>query len=283
MKIAFVGQMNYYDCCIPQNMKGVEIVKLDINWDASDLYQHECLLNEEYKDVDVWFFFRGEFVPERYFEKLNGITVNISTEPIEREDTSYYLKQCKEKFDKFYHYDKTQISLVEQLGVHVDGDFQLPVDLDTYEPLLLEKQYDLSFVGRSTEHREHIFSSLKHKRNFLHVAHGLNGSGLVEVYDKSKINLNVKIGEYSQLPHRMQNIIACGGFVLSERLSHNDDLKEYEHYIPFSSIHELEDKVEHYLENEKERNKISKKGLEYVKERFDSRKCWKNLIEEVMK
>ena len=200
MNVAFVGQLQYYDCSIPDKLKGVnDILKIQVNGDFGHPENHEILLNVE--DIDVWFFFRGEFLHKKYADQLKGVKVNISTEPIQRADTPYCLKQTKDKFDFSFHYDKTHIEWIKKQGVHVDGDFQLPVNLEVYYPAINTvafnelQTWDVGFIGRSTDSRERHFDMftprrekymgvLKHLKKFLHISHGMYGEELVEIINR---------------------------------------------------------------------------------------------------
>jgi spore maturation protein CgeB len=178
-------------------------------------------------------------------------------------------------------------------GFKIDGDFQLPVNLNVYKPLQAEKEWDIGFIGRSTDKRERNFDMftprreaylgvLKRDFEFLHVSHGLTGKNLVEFLNKIKVHLNLHIDTYRQLQHRMQNILACNQFVISDPLTHNEDLQEYKHFVPFFNASDLFEKTQYYLDNESERLAIAEQGFEFVKKRFDAEICWKNLLCEVM-
>jgi len=50
---------------------------------------------------------------------------------------------------------------------------------------------NLTFIGRSTEHRERHFGRLKRDCNFLHIAHGIAGKEALAYYHSAPIGLNV--------------------------------------------------------------------------------------------
>ena len=50
---------------------------------------------------------------------------------------------------------------------------------------------DLTFIGRSTEHRERHFGPLKRDCNFLHIAHGVVGQEALAYYHSAPIGLNI--------------------------------------------------------------------------------------------
>jgi len=292
-KIAIVGQMHYYDCAIPQGMFNHEVTKFDLAGDFSankKIEENFAYPLLEYKDeFDYWFFLRGEFYRDEILNQLSGKKVWISTEPIERAEVPFCMKQGKNRFDYHFHYDKTHIDYLKSKGYKVDGEFQLPVDLNTFRPQALEKEWDVGFIGRSTDFRERnmdmftprrtqYLMPVEHKMNFLHVAHGLVGSKLVEVINQIKINLNLHIDEYPQLQHRMQNIMACGGFIISEPLTHHDDMIPYEHFVPLESVEDLVPTIKEYLEDKSAREKIAQNSLNLVRKKFSANKCWSDLV-----
>lgn len=295
VKVAFVGNMYYFKCCLPYGSKKIDFEEFDVRGDLTDPERYEFLLKRK-DDFDVWVFFRGEFLHPKYAKQLNGVKINLSTEPIERSDTLYCLQQLKGiHFDKFYHYDKTHLYFIkEKTGIEMQ-EFQLPVDLTTFKPLPIRRNptWDVGFIGRSTDSRERHFDLftprreaymgvLKNNYYFLHVAHGMEGSELNALLNRIKINLNIHIGAYKQLQNRIQMLLAAGCFVLSEKMTHEEDVKPYEHFIPFSNATELKEEVEYYLENEKERFKIADAGRKLVEERFDAVKEFEKILKEVV-
>ena len=68
---------------------------------------------------------------------------------------------------------------------------------------------------------------------------------------------------------------------MSELLTHTDDLRPMEHYIPITSVNDINSAGVKFLRDQDNRDLIAKQGYEYVKERFDSVKCWNELIKEV--
>ncbi len=276
MKIAFVAQTHYFDCAIPNRLPGHEMKVFNYSWG-----QDTSTIVKEKDNFDIWFFIRGEYFPEEDLKQLSGRKIWISTEPIEREGVINEIRMGMSKsFDKKFHYDKSHTEKLRNLGLKFDSYFQLPVNLDIYKPAgIIDEKYDFCFMGRSTPRREEYMGTLKHLYKFLHIAHGMIGQDYVNTITKAKINLNIHIDNYPQLQHRVQNMLACRCFVMSDILSHNEDLKPYEHYIPFTSVNDLNSMAKKCLDDIDLRDKISQQGYNYVKERFDSVKCWQDLIE----
>lgn len=88
-----------------------------------------------------------------------------------------------------------------------------------------------------------------------------------KIFQLSKINLNftskpIRTG----LPLRIWDIMACGGFVMS---NYQSEIPEYftigEEIETYASEEELIDKCDYYLKHEEERRKIAQNGFEKVK------------------
>ena len=96
----------------------------------------------------------------------------------------------------------------------------------------------------------------------------------------SRININPTLRKiHSGIPLRAMDIMACGGFLLS---NYQPELAEFfEDGIScamYGSIEELVDKSGWYLEHEEERAKIALRGYEIVCDRFTYEKALQKII-----
>lgn len=90
------------------------------------------------------------------------------------------------------------------------------------------------------------------------------------VFAGSRINLNITLRSiHSGIPLRVLDIMACGGFVLSNR---QPEIAEYfeegKEIVTFGSMEECFDKIRYYLAHEEERRKIAESGLRKVEAKF---------------
>ncbi len=104
---------------------------------------------------------------------------------------------------------------------------------------------------------------------------GLKNRGTLDYYKEApyaikcaKINLNVSLKSIrTGIPLRVMDIMACGGFVLS---NYQEDLcSEFipgEDFVYYESIEDAVEKAGYYLEHEDERRRISGNGYRKVKE-----------------
>lgn len=90
------------------------------------------------------------------------------------------------------------------------------------------------------------------------------------VFAGSRINLNISLRSiHSGIPLRVLDIMACGGFVLSNRQPEiTEYFEEGAEIVTFGSMEECTDKVHYYLSHEEERRQIAEAGQRKVKNDF---------------
>ena len=90
------------------------------------------------------------------------------------------------------------------------------------------------------------------------------------VFTGSRINLNITLRSiHSGIPLRVLDIMACGGFVLT---NWQPEIEEYfadgEEIVMFRSLEECMSKIDYYLTHEEERKQIARNGQKKVREAF---------------
>lgn len=90
------------------------------------------------------------------------------------------------------------------------------------------------------------------------------------VFSGSRINLNITLRSiHSGIPLRVLDIMACGGFVLTNwQPEIAEHFRDGEEIAIYSSLEECMEKVGYYLAHEEERKKIAQAGHRKVKEKF---------------
>jgi spore maturation protein CgeB len=286
-----VVQPEYFRFSYEHDLDGlVEVREFPLNFSMSPEAFRPLI---EYK-ADFNLFWRGEVVPNEVLQALSGTRIALSSEPfprmldgrIEYTEDSIGRYQAFDRirdksFDYVFHYDGASLPIMERDGLYLSGEFPFPVATDTYTRKETEKRWDLFFIGRSTPHREVMFSASKHHFNFLHICHGIWGPGLVEYIDASKICLNVHAESEVSWEPRVQMLLAAGAFVISERLTPNQYLRPGVDYIEVAEPAKLFSLVRHYLEHPEERDRISQSGFERVREVLDSRKAFTTLFDGI--
>lgn len=100
------------------------------------------------------------------------------------------------------------------------------------------------------------------------------------VFAGSRINLNLTLRSiHSGIPLRVLDIMACGGFVLSNWQPEIDEcFDEGRQIVTFGSAAECMDKIAYYLEHDRERQAIAEAGQRKVKELFSYEKGLERLF-----
>ncbi|HCQ23227.1 MAG: hypothetical protein AN483_08215 [Aphanizomenon flos-aquae MDT14a] len=292
MKIAFIGQPEYFRFCYEKELDLLGEVR-EFNLNFSMGLNNFIPLQEFNADINV--FFRGEFVPNEILTTLKGIKVNLSSEIFPKyidqklivsldslSRYEHFVKAIKDKpFDYVFHYDQTSIKFMQEDNLFLSGEFCFPVATESYKPQDISEKWDFFFIGRSTEHRESFFGSLKHHYNFLHICHGIWGEPLVNYMNQSKILLNIHAESEISWEPRVQMLMATGKMVISEKLSYNNYFTPGQDYVEISSPEELYQKAKYYLENDHERFKIAENGRKKVLNYLSSKEVFTQFFEDL--
>ncbi|MCM1156653.1 MAG: DUF3880 domain-containing protein [Roseburia sp.] len=101
------------------------------------------------------------------------------------------------------------------------------------------------------------------------------------VFAGSKINLNLSLRSiHSGIPLRVLDILACGGFVLTNfQPEITEFFREDEEIVIFRSLDECMEKIRYYLQNDTERKAIAAAGKRKVQEMFSYRNGLIKLLE----
>lgn len=103
------------------------------------------------------------------------------------------------------------------------------------------------------------------------------------VFHNSRINLNItEKAIESGIPLRVLNILACGGFCLT---NYQPEIAEWfedgAELVMYTSLEDLQYKADYYLQHEEERKEIAKAGCQKVKELFDLEEKLSKMLEIV--
>ena len=290
-KIAFVSQPEYFRFMYEHDLDAfAEVREFKLTFSMGT----EQFLDLLQYDADINIFFRGEYVPHEVLQQLSGVKVNLSSEPFPREINKHIeytrdslVRYCSfrtirtKPFDYVFHYDASSLNFMQNDGLKLSGEFAFPVATGIYKPMDIPKNWDIFFIGRSTNHREKYFGPLKHYFNFLHIAHGIWGKELVKYISASRINLNVHAENEVSWEPRLQMMLACRAFVISEKITPNSYLRPGIDFVEVSTQYEMFDAVSHYLQYPDKRDTIALNGYNRVQELLCSRTSFKNLIEGI--
>lgn len=291
LKIAVFSQPEYFRFMYEHDLESFADVfefKMKFGLQASDF---KPLIDW---NADYNFFFRGEYLPDGVLEQLTGMRVALSSEPFPRKVGGryeytidsiqrYFLFRSvrKKPFDYVFHYDAASLPFLKWDRLFLSGQFAFPVATSVYRPREQPKMWDIFFIGRSTVHRETYFGHLKHHYQFLHICHGVWGAPLVDFLCGAKICLNVHAENEVSWEPRMQMMLACGVFVISEKITPNSYLRPGIDYVEINSPQELHRAVDYYLKHDAERMLIARTGRERVLEVLNSKSSFQQLITDL--
>lgn len=155
-------------------------------------------------------------------------------------------------------------------------------DPNIHKPLLREeKLYDVVFIGLMYENRKKALEELaKHAKVFASPA-GIIFEDCTKIYNQGKISFNWSSND--DIPMRIFEGMAYGNLVLTNRITGLDQLfKEDKHYIGFSSMEELIEKIDYLMSNPEIIDKISEAGYMEVEEHTYINRC-KDILDHVFK
>ena len=140
----------------------------------------------------------------------------------------------------------------------------------------IQKMCFVGSVGQFHPYRRHILSKISERFSDAVDCFSLSREEASKKYNNYLISINVSLN--SDLNWRFFEIIAAGGFLLTDRLplssGINGLLQEGIHYEAFSSLDELHQKASYYLKNPCETQKIARAGFETY---------WQNLSPKVLR
>jgi hypothetical protein len=235
-RIAVVGHYTYFENHFPEgwredpNMICLDVSERDYSW----------LIALHNFRPQLTIFYRPELYPRGLVERVPGFRVALLSEPLPtlRNGELDYSDETRLRLQVYgfmswdaYHwrifYDVGKMESAIRLGFPIDEYRPLPIDTSHFCDIcpLDERPLDVVFVGKPTAHRIARLDFLRSsKLKFLWVAHGVSGSELAKVFNRSKLVLNVHADAHAAFEPRLYLAAACGAAVVTEALSSQPDL-----------------------------------------------------------
>lgn len=260
-KTVFIGQREYFRQTYFDAVKSGFHQEFNIKVaDVSPLAQLPQFIKDN--DIEMVIFFRPEWFSWQMeaFEKTRELGVPIvgfSTEPIPlngidpHEDQLLrlgYLKDAVQlELDLLVHFEPNSTDALEELGFTDYVTTQLPVSSEIFHPRNnVKKIWDISFLGRFTQHREDLLMRARALHEVIQIAHGALDEQARWVLTHSEIVLNIHNHNYLNYETRIGQALLCGKKLLSEHLS-NDLITESEHIRFFDGEEQMMERLEEML------------------------------------
>jgi hypothetical protein len=251
--VAFVGQETYFQITSltsPTKEIAPRFVDFRAGADAEQM-----LASVMAYAPDVVVVFRPEIVPPGLFATLRVPVLGFLTEPLPRAsgdshpDLKARLAQSLDldpsNFDRIVSFDPLFVEAAESLAP-VWRSLPLPVDDACFSPVRPSAVPPrVVFVGRSTEHRERYLVPVKHRFDILHVAHGVHGERLLELFRSTDVGINLHNEPYPSFENRVCLHLAAGHLVISEPLSPTHGLEPGIDYVEVDCPEALDIEVDH--------------------------------------
>ena len=137
--------------------------------------------------------------------------------------------------------------------------------------------YDVGFLGNDTYPRRSDLLDKIGKKYKLLRSTAKPGEEYARKLSQCKILFNCSL--HHDMNMRVFEAISVGRLLLTDKVDGQDDIfKEREHYVIYNEWEDLDKKIEYYLNNDKERERIAKKGANYV----HATQTYKNRIETIL-
>jgi Glycosyl transferases group 1 len=299
MKVAFVGQMEYFRFHFEDDLNDLyDVKKFQLRWfePSTGYYQNLVAFRP-----DLTVVFRGEFLPTALLPGLSGIKIAISSEPMPKvldgklvctdeslERFRLFLGIADKSFDFIFHHDQSSESFFESQGVQLSGFIPLPIATEALRPFGTGPWRDILFFGRSTPHREEFLGPLKREFDVLHIAHGFPGPNaaierdFLPIVASFHIALNIHAADELCWEPRVQQLLACGALVVSEPISPNPYLVAGRDYLTATSANAFYKTCREILADSGKYDYIRKSGLAQVREQLSAKTVFPKLFDNII-
>lgn len=241
-----------------EKIKEVELVKLDFKkhpYEIADMIM-QC------EDFDIVFLQRGDWFPLEVLKAINRPKVFWASELISRNVDQNRLLFSKQ-FEHIFVHSNLCNQFMKKRIVRKKMDCTTSVLLNGFDSKLhrkldLEKDIDVLFVGGITDRRKKELNKLRSKVDIT-ICENVFGKEFVNLINRAKIVINIHAAKHLDTETRVFEVLGCGTFLLSERLSDENPFAAGVHYVE-AELSFFPEAIEYYLCNEEERESIALAG-----------------------
>ncbi len=194
----------------------------------------------------------------------------------------------KSKYDLIFGVTKRMVLDMKNNKI-ANKIFWLPfsVSTDKYKNLNLEKEIEImsvflvkDYLYPNRSYLQNFITQLPNKTFIDYVIH----DEYIKKINQSKIFITSN-NIYSSLNMKYTEVMACGTLLFSDKPEDLKDVgfKDGEHLIIYKDWKDLKNKIDYYLNNDKEREEIAKNGMNLVIEKHSNDVRIKEMTEIILK
>jgi len=237
-----------------------------------------CGCYEGMREVDIK---KVHFVMD-YVPKIEGIDQAVNYDQIRLSEIVFR----KHEYDLFFALNVDAKKRMIENGFN--NIFVLPfcVDIDWFVPGANSKSIDIIFPATRWlslyERRESIKIYLDSMGKYKVNTRKFTGQSYINTLGTAKILVN-SLNRWNTLNYKILEGMSCGAMLLTEPPFDLDlsEIKDGEHLVLFEGIEDMRKKIDYYLKNDSEREKIAKAGQKFVRENHNTDVRAKQMIEIV--
>ncbi len=175
-------------------------------------------------------------------------------------------KNFAKLFDYVFFAQKALIFWAEKYDIKAEW-LPLACDHEIHKEYYKEKEYDIVFIGHLNKEREKFFKEIENNLRGIKikVEEKIYLEDMAKLQSKGKIGFNMPVRK--DINMRTFEVPACGSLLFSPYLKYLDEIFSEEEIVIYRNKREMFEKIEFYLNNKEEWEKIRKKGKEKVLEK----------------
>ena len=237
------------------------------------------IINRVCPDVDLIMTYGWRYSKD--FEGLGNVNIPKAHITVDYVETANIPEQnkffAKNKYDLVFAISPRAAGLLEKNNI-CDKIRVIPFSVDTniYKKMKGSKERMIlaAFTERSDIYpkRKKIQRMIK-KMNVPVITKRAVQRKLIRCINKCKITVTSN-NIYNSLSMRYTETLACGGFLLADRPTDLDlvGLKDGKHLVIYNDLKDLKEKINYYLEHDKERQRIEQQGMDFVRKNHSCKK-----------
>jgi len=173
-------------------------------------------------------------------------------------------KNFAKVFDYVFFAQKSVFPWAEKYGIKAEW-LPLACDPEIHKEWYREKEYDIVFVGHLNKERENFFKEIE--RNLkgikIKIAEKVYLEEMAKIQSKGKIGFNMPVRK--DINMRTFEVPACGSLLFSPYIMHLKEVFDKKEIVIYKNKREVFEKIEYYLTNREEWERIRKRGMKKVK------------------